>query len=61
MFLHGLRWQARTSFVYSMRHVVEIFAQILSQKGLFIDHISSCNWVIKAYPKIVCHGFSHPA
>ena len=43
----SVKTKARTSFHYSTR-----------DKGLFIDHISGCNYVIKAYLAIVCHALS---
>ena len=56
VFLHVLKRKAHTSFLCSMRH-----AGYFDNKGLYIDRISSSNYVIKDYPKIVCHGLSHYA
>ena len=57
VFLHVLERKARTRFVYTTRHVVEIFARTLRQQRL----IQRSYYVIKAYPKIVCHGLSRYA
>ena len=38
--------------------VARIFARILNNKGLYIDHISGRSYVIKACPIIVCHAWS---
>ena len=35
---------------------VGIFSRYLNSKGLYIDRISECNYVIKACCKIVCHA-----
>ena len=51
VFLHVLKRKAHISFLYSMRH-----AGYFDNKGLYIDRISSSNYVIKGYPKIVCHA-----
>ena len=40
---------------YSLRDTqYEYLHRCFDNKGLFKDHLSSCNYVIKAYPKIVC-------
>ena len=39
-----------------MRRVAGIFSRYLNNKGLDIDHISDCNYVIEACSKIVCHA-----
>ena len=55
-----LRRKARTSFLRFTRHVVRIFA-VLYNKGFYIDHISGCNYVLKASPIFVCHALSRYA
>ena len=58
VFLRVLRRKARTSLLYSTRHVVQIHSRMLNNKYLFVDLISSCKHVIEAYSKIVCHTLS---
>ena len=58
VFLRVLRRKARTSLLYSTRHVVQMLSRMLNKKYLFVDPISGCNLVIEAYSKIVCHALS---
>ena len=51
-----LRRKARISSLYSTRHVAGIFHECFNNKGLYMGHIPGCNYVIKAYSKIVCHA-----